>query len=185
MLMFIGMIYVVAISLIMDMNGFDMNTNCGKKLVVEILKVVTYIMLNIHIENDNCGIFSVYLKWLLQLLQNDTLNKEATECLMATCYQFTPKNVFYIIEHYMDCIDEFKDENAWIYIIKFTCIAIKEFSVDNFYVIRLLYLIHNLLQKCKLQKTKNECYELITIIYQQLGSKWRQICIGPHDWSIR
>ena len=42
--------------------------------------------------------FTVYLSWAMERLQEKNKNKLATECLLSTCYQYSPKVVFSAME---------------------------------------------------------------------------------------
>ena len=42
--------------------------------------------------------FTVYLSWAMERLQEKITNKLATECLLSTCYQYSPKVVLSAME---------------------------------------------------------------------------------------
>ena len=42
--------------------------------------------------------FTIYLSWAMERLQEKNKNKLATECLLSTCYQYSPKVVLSAIE---------------------------------------------------------------------------------------
>ena len=80
--------------------------------------------------------------------------------------------------------DLFKNDLNWGPIIKFLSIALKEFSVDNFYPIRLIKLIHDKMIKAKQKNAKDACYDLLITLYKQLGESWKEILKGPLPKNI-
>ena len=79
----------------MGWNGRDARNPC---LVKVFLGLISTAMANGKIDDKNTGIFSIYLVWTMQRLQESKFNHLATQCLLNTCYQFSPKVVFSKIE---------------------------------------------------------------------------------------
>merc|ERR1712129_538676 len=93
------------------------------------------------------GLFNPYLLWALERLSEVKFNAMATECLLNTCYQFSPKVVFCSIEKLLldpnePNKDPLKNDKNWAPVVKFIGEAIKQFGVDNFYVNRVINIIH-------------------------------------------
>merc|ERR1712190_239777 len=92
------------------------------------------------------GLFNPYLLWALERLSEPKFNALATECLLNTCYQFNPKVVVTSIEklvlHPANEFDSLQNEKYWAPVIRFIGEAIRNFSVDNFFVNRVINMIH-------------------------------------------
>eukprot|EP00481_Brizalina_sp_1-RS-2013_P000762 TRINITY_DN1908_c0_g1_i1.p1 TRINITY_DN1908_c0_g1~~TRINITY_DN1908_c0_g1_i1.p1 ORF type:complete len:198 (-),score=50.26 TRINITY_DN1908_c0_g1_i1:199-735(-) len=127
--------------------------------------------------------FTIYLQWVLERVCENKFNKLATECLLSTCYQYSPKVVFSMIEKLIFepedvSKDPFKNEKCWSPIIKFIGDAVKAFGVDNFYVCRLINIIHQKMPKATKADSKEACYYALTQLYQQLGCDWTDVLLS-------
>merc|ERR1711879_588213 len=132
------------------------------------------------------GNFTIFLKWAMERLEKKT-NKQATECLMAACYQYSPKVVLSWMEKQLldpedPKQDPFKNEKNWSPVIKFFGDVVQEFGVHNVYVSRMVYLIHQKIAKCK---KKDDCYHALAILHQQLGDEWKAVLEAPLSSSSK
>ena len=91
-------IYNAIIRLAQETMGWEGSDARNPILAKTFLMLISEAMANANIDRKNHGLFSIYLSWAMQRLGESKFNKLATECLLNTCYQFTPKVVFSQIE---------------------------------------------------------------------------------------
>eukprot|EP00486_Rosalina_sp_Unknown_P000386 CAMPEP_0201564432 /NCGR_PEP_ID=MMETSP0190_2-20130828/2720_1 /ASSEMBLY_ACC=CAM_ASM_000263 /TAXON_ID=37353 /ORGANISM="Rosalina sp." /LENGTH=760 /DNA_ID=CAMNT_0047980613 /DNA_START=97 /DNA_END=2376 /DNA_ORIENTATION=+ len=179
-------LYDAIVGLAKECMGWEGRDARNPRLAKTFLRLISHVMAKGDINRLNAGIFNVYLSWVLQRLAETKFNKLASECLLNTCYQFSTKVVFSQIELLLlhpvhPNKDPFKNDKAWGPVIKFIGDAVKEFGVDNFYVKRLIHIIHSKIAIVKSESAKQACYSSLTILYQQLGSDWGEVLLsGVH-----
>eukprot|EP01083_Nonionella_stella_P204938 746745_1 len=164
--------------------GWDGNDARNPMLAKMILSLISDAISNTKGSKKDSGSFTIYLKWALERLSENKFNKLATECLLSTCYQYSPKVVFSVIEKYLfepedPAKDPFKNDKGWAPIVKFIGDAVTQFGVDSFYVCRLINIIHQKMPKAKNKDSKEACYSSLTALYQQLGPSWADVLLGP------
>eukprot|EP01084_Bolivina_argentea_P004584 8724_1 len=177
-------IYDSIIGLASETMGWDGNDARNPMLAKMILSLISDAMSNTKGSKKDSGSFTIYLKWALERLSENKFNKLATECLLSTCYQYSPKVVFSVIEKYLfepedPAKDPFKNDKGWAPIVKFIGDAVTQFGVDSFYVCRLINIIHQKMPKAKNKDSKEACYSSLTALYQQLGPSWADVLLGP------
>merc|ERR1712228_836804 len=70
-----------------------------------------------------------------------------------------------------------KLEKRWTPIIQFIADAAHDFGVEKFYFRRMINLICKKLEDAKGAKAKEACYSAMCVLYQQLGTEWRDILL--------
>merc|ERR1712129_63448 len=70
-------------------------------------------------------------------------------------------------------------------VIKFIGEAIKQFGVDNFYVNRVINIIHQKMPKAKKKESKDACFYALENLYQQLGSEWKEVLLSNASKQIK
>jgi len=154
------------------------------------LGLISKAMAGGKVQKKDTGMFSIYLSWAMQRLQEKNKNKLATECLLATCYQYAPKVVLSAMEKMLfepddEKNDPFKNEKNWGPVIKFMGDAVQEFGVHNVYPTRLMHAVHRKMVKCRDKNAKDGCYHTLKVLHQQLGDDWKDILKAPLSKSIR
>ena len=94
--------------------------------------------------------------------------KPALECLLNTCFQYHPKYVLSFIETLLFLPQFNKKDRIWAPVIMAIAEIIRQFGVQNIYVIRVLHTTHLILQQSKMQEGRDACYHLICVCYKQL-----------------
>lgn len=133
---------------------------------------------------DNETLFTVYVPWVCRSLQDKKFTALAIDCLLAVCYQYSPKVIIsFMLEM---SLNTFSTERDWAPIIPFYTQCIAEFGVHNVFPIRILRYLHNLVPNTKKTGNKHNIYECIEVLYTQLGRNWKEICFGPlHYKSVK
>ena len=111
-------IFDAIIGLGQETMGWEGNDARNPTLAKVFLGLIGECMSKADIDKKNTGIFSVYLSWAMQRLAESKFNKLATECLLNTCYQFSPKVVFSKMEKILfepeeEKKDPFKNGMVW------------------------------------------------------------------------
>eukprot|EP00484_Ammonia_sp_Unknown_P027598 CAMPEP_0197036334 /NCGR_PEP_ID=MMETSP1384-20130603/13870_1 /TAXON_ID=29189 /ORGANISM="Ammonia sp." /LENGTH=1659 /DNA_ID=CAMNT_0042466507 /DNA_START=112 /DNA_END=5091 /DNA_ORIENTATION=+ len=175
-------LYDSLITLAVETMGWDGTDSKNPMLVKYFLELI-----GIAMNNADCGkqsgAFKPYLSWALQRYGESKFEKHAAECLLATCYQFSPKVVFSYAEKLLfepedPKNDPFKNDKNWGPVVKFLDIAVTAFGVDNCYVNRVINIVHKKLDKARDKNAKDACYGLLTTLYTQLGKEWEDVLLS-------
>lgn len=179
-------IYPGIIGIAAETMGWEGSNARNPMLVKLFMKMITIAMTKskINLKKKDSGMFTIYLSWAMEKLQEKKFNKIAEDCIMATCFQYGPKLVFTAMEKFITepenpAKDPFKNEKSFGPVIKFMHHMVKEFGVDNCYPLRMLRLVHKLSGKSRKKDAKEACYNFITEMYQQLGDSMKGVCYGP------
>ena len=90
--------YDAIIGLAAETMGWEGNDARNPTLAKVFLNLISEAMANGESGKKDSGMFSIYVSWACQRLTESKFNKLATECLLSTCYQYSPKVVFSVIE---------------------------------------------------------------------------------------
>ena len=78
--------------------GWEGSSARSPTLAKVFLNLLDKAMANGKVDKRDTGMFTIYLSWALERLQEQNTCKLATRCLLSTCYQYTPKVVLSAIE---------------------------------------------------------------------------------------
>eukprot|EP01083_Nonionella_stella_P148428 469767_1 len=175
-----NVIYDAIIALASETMGWEGRDARNPILSKTFLSLIGQAMGSCESAKRDSGMFTLYLEWALQRLSEKKFRKLATECLLATCYQYAPKVVISQIEKLLlepedDKRNMFETERAWGPVIAFIGDAVTAFGVDNFYVCRTIHLIQQKMILAKDKNAKDACCSALKALYQQLGSRWKDI----------
>jgi len=125
----------------------------------------------------------------MQRLEKKT-NKLATECLLSSCYQYSPKVVLSAMEQLLfepddEKNDPFKNDKSWGPVVKFMGDAVEQFGVHNVYVCRLINVVHRKMDGVRDKNAKDGCYHALKVLHQQLGDGWIDILTAPLSKSVK
>jgi len=182
--------YDAIIALAAESMGWEGADSRNPTLSKLFLRLISEAMARGKVHKKNSGLFTVYLSWAMQRLQEQNKNKLATECLMATLYQFSPKVVLSAMERLLfepddEQNDPFKNDKSWGPVLKFMGDAVQQFGVHNVFVCRLINAVHRKLVGARGQRAKNCCYHTLKVLHQQLGDDWKDVLMAPLSKSVR